>query len=322
MHGAACGNPCWTSDIRNQPMVAYHLNLEYLLAEAYSCWATGTGIPASLRGGGPPSIGCQKLNFQDPFVAVRRPLPRGRVDVHVDPSAAAMLCAEQYRPNTSTPGRRTRSIGAAVARPCCASAKAYSSGFASCFRTCAHHSRRRPCPLRLPQSLAESFAQDNINHVTALRASIAGSANPIPLLNVGMAAAPNASVTAFINLALQAAGLGSKAAPASKPVAVPVTPGGTCAMTCANYCKVSPSLGSPRKMRLADRPASVLDRMQRRCSSRSVQPCPPPCSCPVLHTVVTSVCVAPRGPGHHTPLICASISREDGRVLSQPDPSR
>ena len=52
-------------------MVAYHLNLEYLLAEAYSCWAYGTGIPASLRGGGPPSIGCQKLNFQDPFVKVR-----------------------------------------------------------------------------------------------------------------------------------------------------------------------------------------------------------------------------------------------------------
>ncbi len=69
-------SPCWTSDIRNQPMVAYHLNMEYLLAEAYSCWSSGVGIPASLRGGGPPSIGCQKLNFQDPFVAVRCSFPR------------------------------------------------------------------------------------------------------------------------------------------------------------------------------------------------------------------------------------------------------
>ena len=64
-------SPCWTNDMRNQGMVAYHLNFEYLLAEAYSCWSSGVGIPASLRGGGPPSIGCQKLNFQDPFVAVR-----------------------------------------------------------------------------------------------------------------------------------------------------------------------------------------------------------------------------------------------------------
>ena len=94
----------------------------------------------------------------------------------------------------------------------------------------------RPC---LPQSVAESFAQDNINHVTTLRASIAGSANPIPLLNVGINSAPNASVPAFINLALQAAGLGSKVAKASKPVSVPQTPGLTCNMTCSNYCKVS-----------------------------------------------------------------------------------
>ena len=71
MHGAACSDPCWTSDIRNQGMVAYQLNIEYLLAEAYTCWTTGSGIPANLRGGGPPSQGCTKLNFKDPFVAVR-----------------------------------------------------------------------------------------------------------------------------------------------------------------------------------------------------------------------------------------------------------
>jgi len=87
--------------------------------------------------------------------------------------------------------------------------------------------------------------------VTTLRASIAGSANPMPLVNVGMAGAPNASVTTFINMALQAAGLGSKVAPASKPVTVPVTPGSTCNMTCANYCKVSlptPACASPHDM--------------------------------------------------------------------------
>jgi hypothetical protein len=64
-----CSNPCWTSDSRNQGMIAYLLNMEYLLAESYSCWSTGTGIPDSLRGGGPPSIGCQKMAFEDPLVA-------------------------------------------------------------------------------------------------------------------------------------------------------------------------------------------------------------------------------------------------------------
>ena len=68
---AACTNPCWTSDARNQGMIAYMLNMEYLLAESYSCWATGSGIPDALRGGGPPSIGCQQMAFQDPLVAVR-----------------------------------------------------------------------------------------------------------------------------------------------------------------------------------------------------------------------------------------------------------
>ena len=68
---ANCTNPCWTSDQRNQQMIAYLLNLEYLMAESYSCWSTGVGIPDSLRGGGPPSIGCQKMAFQDPLVAVR-----------------------------------------------------------------------------------------------------------------------------------------------------------------------------------------------------------------------------------------------------------
>ena len=41
----------------------YMLNQEYLMAEFYACASTGQGIPASLRLGGPPSIGCQKANI-------------------------------------------------------------------------------------------------------------------------------------------------------------------------------------------------------------------------------------------------------------------
>ncbi len=50
----------------------YFLNLEYLLAEFYSCAATGQGIAAAARGGGPASTGCQQATLTG-AVAVRGP---------------------------------------------------------------------------------------------------------------------------------------------------------------------------------------------------------------------------------------------------------
>ena len=41
----------------------YMLNQEYLMAEFYSCASTGTGIPDSLRLGGPPAIGCTQASL-------------------------------------------------------------------------------------------------------------------------------------------------------------------------------------------------------------------------------------------------------------------
>ncbi len=83
-------------------MVAYLLNMEYLLAESYSCWATGTGIPDALRGGGPPSIGCQKLNFQDPFVAVRRRCFRSPC---WHPDGAGFICVHVLATRKAVPFR-------------------------------------------------------------------------------------------------------------------------------------------------------------------------------------------------------------------------
>ena len=48
----------------------YFLNLDYLLAEFYSCAATGQGLPAEVRGGGPASTGCQQATLTG-AVAVR-----------------------------------------------------------------------------------------------------------------------------------------------------------------------------------------------------------------------------------------------------------
>jgi len=52
-----------SAQITDADILNFALNLEYLEAEFYNCAVTGTGLPASLRGGGPASIGCQKANL-------------------------------------------------------------------------------------------------------------------------------------------------------------------------------------------------------------------------------------------------------------------
>ena len=47
----------------DEDILNFALNLEYLEAEFYTCAVTGSGLPSTLRGGGPASIGCQKANL-------------------------------------------------------------------------------------------------------------------------------------------------------------------------------------------------------------------------------------------------------------------
>ena len=49
--------------ITDADILNFALNLEYLEAEFYNCAVTGSGLPTTLRGGGPASIGCQKANI-------------------------------------------------------------------------------------------------------------------------------------------------------------------------------------------------------------------------------------------------------------------
>ncbi len=58
LNASTCSAQVTDADILN-----FALNLEYLEAEFYNCAVNGIGLPASLRGGGPASIGCQKANL-------------------------------------------------------------------------------------------------------------------------------------------------------------------------------------------------------------------------------------------------------------------
>ena len=60
----------------------YMLNLEYLMAEFYSCAATGFGLPAPLRLGGPPSIGCQRASLTGTVSVSRHQQIRSRLWAH------------------------------------------------------------------------------------------------------------------------------------------------------------------------------------------------------------------------------------------------
>jgi hypothetical protein len=60
------------AQITDADILNFALNLEYLEAEFYNCAVTGSGLPATLRGGGPASIGCQKANITGDVLVLPR----------------------------------------------------------------------------------------------------------------------------------------------------------------------------------------------------------------------------------------------------------
>ena len=63
------------AQITDVDILNFALNLEYLEAEFYNCAVTGAGLPSTLRGGGPASIGCQKANITGSVLVRGQPRP-------------------------------------------------------------------------------------------------------------------------------------------------------------------------------------------------------------------------------------------------------
>lgn len=67
---AACAQQP-VADMRNAQNMVFLLNLEYLLANFYSCAVSGQGVAAALRGGGPAPAGCTRAAFDTPATQAR-----------------------------------------------------------------------------------------------------------------------------------------------------------------------------------------------------------------------------------------------------------
>ena len=65
------------------------------MAEFYACAVTGSGIPAALRLGGPPSIGCQRASLTG-TLAVSGPCQMGSLPRAAMPDHRGLLCTGRH----------------------------------------------------------------------------------------------------------------------------------------------------------------------------------------------------------------------------------